>query len=119
MQAKVTKIKRYDQRIEQYRINRLFKQDQKRVYQQLNGKIESSEKPDTEESRRFWSNIWGAEKSQKQKWLKELRAERNEKEQGNIQITTEMITKQTRKIPNWKCPGLDGVQSYWLKNLPA
>ena len=27
-QAKVTKIKRYDQRIEQYRINRLFQQDQ-------------------------------------------------------------------------------------------
>ena len=28
IQAKVTKIKRYDQRIEQYRINRLFQQDQ-------------------------------------------------------------------------------------------
>ena len=41
MQAKATKIKRYDQRIEQYRINRLFQQDQKRVYQQLNGKIEA------------------------------------------------------------------------------
>ena len=30
-----------------------------------------------------------------------------------------MITQQTRKIPNWKCPGLDGVQGYWLKNLPV
>ena len=47
IQAKTTKIKRYDHRIEQYRINRLFQQDQNRVYQQLNGKIESSEKPDT------------------------------------------------------------------------
>ena len=28
IQAKATKIKRYDQRIEQYRINRLFQQDQ-------------------------------------------------------------------------------------------
>ena len=35
----------------------------KRVYQQPNGKIKSSEKPDTEESRRFWSNIWGTGKS--------------------------------------------------------
>ena len=58
MQAKATKIKRYVQRIEQYTINRLFQQDQKRVYQKLNGKTEGSEKPDTEESRRFWSNIW-------------------------------------------------------------
>ena len=38
--------KRYDQIIEQYRINRLFQQDQKRVYQQLNEKAESSKKPD-------------------------------------------------------------------------
>ena len=30
-----------------------------------------------------------------------------------------MITQQTRKIPNWECPGLDGVQDFWLKNLPA
>ena len=28
MQAKATKIKRYDQRTEQHRINRLFQQDQ-------------------------------------------------------------------------------------------
>ena len=63
IQAKATKIKSYHQRTEQYRINILFQQDQKRVYQQLNGKIESSEKSDTEESRRFWSNIWGTRKS--------------------------------------------------------
>ena len=34
----------------------------KRVYQQLNEKDESSEKIDTDESRRFWGNIWGTEK---------------------------------------------------------
>ena len=39
IQAKVTKIKRHDHRIEHYRIKRLFQQGQKRVYQQLNGKL--------------------------------------------------------------------------------
>ena len=80
------------------------------MYEQLNGKIKSSRNPDTEESRRFLSNIWGAEKSHNKnaEWLKELGAERNEIKQGNIQTTAEMITQQTRKIPNWKCPGLDG-----------
>ena len=39
LKAKSMKIKRYDQRIEQYKINRLFQQDQKRVYQQLGGKV--------------------------------------------------------------------------------
>ena len=49
-QAKATKIKKYHQRIEQHRIDRLSKQDQKRVYQQLNVKTESSVKPDTKET---------------------------------------------------------------------
>ena len=77
MHAKATKIGGMIK--EQYRINRLFQQDKKRVYQQPNGKIESSEKADTEESR-FWSNIWGTEKTHNKnaEWLKELRAERNE-----------------------------------------
>ena len=121
MQAKATKFKRYDQRIEQYRTNRLFQQDQKRVYQQPNGKIESSEKPDTEESRRLWSIIWETGKSHNNhaEWLKELRSERNKIKLGNIKITTEMVTQQTRKVPRWKCPEPDGVQGYWLKNFPA
>ena len=28
-----------------------------------------------------------------------------------------MVSKQTKKIPNWKCPGPDGVQGYLLKHL--
>ena len=51
--------------------------------------------------------------------MKQLRSERNEIKLGNIQITTEMVTQLTRKVPNWKGPRLDGVQGYWLKNFPA
>ena len=74
IQAKTTKLKRYDQWIEYYGINRLLQLVQKKSYQQLNGKTESSEKPDTEETRRFWSNIWGTGKKSHNKnaeWLKE------------------------------------------------
>ena len=72
----------------------MFQQDQKRVYQQLNAEIESNKKRDTEESRRFWSNIWGTGKSHNKnpEWLKELRSERNEIKQGNIQIIPQMAT---------------------------
>ena len=50
---------RYEQRIEQYRVNRMYQQDQKRVYQEMNGKP-GGEKvmPDAEKSVRFWSEIW-------------------------------------------------------------
>ena len=60
----------------------------------------------------FWNN-------KNAEWLKDLRSERNEIKQGKIQITTEMVSQQTRKVLNWKCPGLDGVQGYWLKNFPT
>ena len=123
-QAKTTNIKRYDQRIEQYTINRLFQQDQKSVYQLLNGKVESSEEPDTEESRRFWSNIWGTGNSHSKnvEWLEQPNKrvkirKKNGIKLGNMQITSEMATQQTRQFPNWKFPGPNRVLCYWLKNF--
>ena len=40
--AKAAKLSRYEQRIQQYRINRLLKLDQKKVYNEFNGKTGSS-----------------------------------------------------------------------------
>ena len=34
-----------------------------------------------------------------------------------VRISAENVQKQCRKIPNWKAPGKDGVQGYWIKNL--
>ena len=39
--------------------------------------------------------------------------------QGNIQIITEIITHQTRKVLNWMCPGQNGVKVYWLEKFSA
>ena len=52
-------------------------------------------------------------------WLRELRAEKDNMKQTDIEILTEMITKQVKKIQHWKIPGPDGVQGYWLKILTA
>ena len=61
--AKSAKIKRYEQRITQYRQNRLFETDQKKVYKELNGEFNGdSVIPDAEESKSFWNGIWGAGK---------------------------------------------------------
>ena len=91
------------------------------MYQQLNGKIDSSEKPGTEESRRFWSNIQGPEKSHNKndEWLKQLRAEQNEIKPGNIKKNTEMVTQQTTKVSSWKCPGPDRVPVYGVIHYQA
>ena len=51
------KLERYDNRTEQYRQNRLFESNQKRLLIELEGTQRKSVIPDAEESRHFWSGI--------------------------------------------------------------
>ena len=73
MLAKRAKVKRYEQRIEQFRQNRIFDLDG-------NG-IRSNGVPNGEECTKFWDNIWGARKehNRKAEWLKDLKRERESK----------------------------------------
>ena len=75
--AKAAKISRYEQRMQQYRINSLFKVDQKKVYNAFNGQTGSSNGDilNAEESRTFWSGIWSVEKEHNKEadWLSDLK----------------------------------------------
>ncbi len=79
--AKAAKIRRYEQRIHQYRQNRLFSTDQKRFYQELDGGITYDRTvPDAEESLKFWSDIWyngGKQHNNEAEWLKHLKEGQN------------------------------------------
>ena len=59
--------------------------DQKKVYNEFNGKTGSSngDIPNAEESRTFWSGIWSVEKkhNKEDKWLSDLKEEMVELEQ--------------------------------------
>ena len=65
--AKAAKLSQYEQSMQQYRINSLFKVDEKKVYNEFNRKTRSSNRdiPNAEESRTFWSGIWSIEKKHK------------------------------------------------------
>ena len=120
LQAKVFKLKRYEQRIDQFRINRLFQQEQKKVYQEFNGEKKGDNAvPDSEESKKFWSNIWSKNEdhNSEAEWLKELKSEKGQYQQENIVITEGMVKQSCQKLPNWKAPGPDGVQGYWFKKI--
>ena len=122
LHAKTAKLRRYEERVNQYKINIMFLQNQQRVYQLMDGiRNVNNEKPNAEESKQSWRNIWDNEQEHKRnaEWLRELKAEKDNMKQNDINITTEMIKEQVKKIPNWKSPGPDGDQSYWLKNLTA
>ena len=51
------KLERYDNRTKQYRQNRLFESNQKRLFNELEGIQRESKIPNAEESRRFWDDI--------------------------------------------------------------
>ena len=81
----------------------------------------SEVRPDAGESQQFWRDIWGKDVlyNANAEWLKELKKERVEVRQEDIVITAGMVTARSKKIPNWKAPGPDGVQGYWIKKLTA
>lgn len=120
--AKQARLARYSERILQFKQNRMFNSSQKRLFAELNGLEKGDDEiPDADESRKFWSNIWSKNKehNHKAEWLEKLRTECEYEKQEDIIITKEMITRQSKKIPNWKAPGRDGVQGFWLKRLSS
>ena len=61
-----------------------------------------NEIPDADQSRVFWSE--SKEDNRNAEWLKKLKVENNFQKQECLFITREMVSKQSRKIPNWKDP---------------
>ena len=63
MLAKKAKVKRHEQRIEQFRQNMIFDLDQNKIYVELNRNgIRSKDVPNAEECTKFWDDIWGVRK---------------------------------------------------------
>ena len=73
-------------------------------------------------AKEFWSKLWDNPVFYKEsaEWLKEVKLElENVNTQKNIGITKEHVTIQLRKMPNWKTPGLDGIQVFWFKRFTS
>ena len=88
------KVRRYQGRVDSYRQKRLFGNNQKLFYRELDQKEErcGGEQPVAEESKQFWGNIWSKSAYHKKdtRWLQDLRSEGNVKKQEKIDITTEI-----------------------------
>ena len=117
--AKVAKI-RYENRIDQFKQNRIFQNNQKRLYELIEGQERHEDNlPDGEESMQFWSKNWSerVNHNEKAEWLKGLETElKDVVKQSEIIITPEKVTRQTN-TSTWKAPELDGLQGFWLKYL--
>ena len=90
-------------------------------FNEFNGQTGSSngDIPHAEESRTFWSEIWSVEKERNKEadWLGDLKEEMVKLEQQKVVINEDEVKKQCSKMSNWKAPGNDGVQGFWIKRL--
>ena len=78
IKAKAATLKRYKNRVNHYRQNKLFQSNQSKFYQELDGKShEENIIPNKEKTREFWSGIW--EKNIKQNenadWIQKVAEE--------------------------------------------
>ena len=66
-------------------------------------------------------NIWSQSENHKKdaKWLQDMQHEVNVKKQEKIDITTGKLKKILGRMPNWKSPGSDLIQGFWLKNFSS
>ena len=76
--AKNNKIKRYQNRINQYQ-NGTFKNNQVKFYRELNSgegrNYETAEVPDKKEAQEFWGSIWGERREHRKdtEWLENFK----------------------------------------------
>ena len=121
--AITAKVRRYQGRVDSYRQNKLLGNNQRQFYRELYQEKERGDDDQSlaEESKQFWGNIWSQSADHKKdaKWLQDLRSEANAKKQEKIDITTENLKKILGRMPNWKSPGPDLVQGFWLKSFSS
>ena len=94
------KLERYGNRTEQYRQNRLFESNQKKLFYELDGVERETVVPDAEESTHFWSDIWDKPVKHKQnpEWLRNVEEELTGLGvQDNIHIEVMKLKKHVKK----------------------
>ena len=70
--AIAAKVRRYQERVDSYRQNRLFENNQRQFYRELDQEERcDDDQPVAEESKQFWGNIWSQSANDKKdaKWL--------------------------------------------------
>ena len=102
--AIAAKVRRYQERVDSYRQNRIFEHNQRQFYRELYQEEErcDDDQPVAEESKEFWGIIWSQSADHKKdaKWLQDLRSEINVKKQEKMDITTESLKKILGRMPN-------------------
>ena len=120
--AKEERLKRYRQRVKQYRQHRIFQNNERKFYQQQGGHdTKTNQQLDVKETKWFWTKIWQPKKhNEKAKWINNITRELEGLKEGpKREIHIELLKKTLKKISNWKTPGHDGIRGFWFKKCTS
>ena len=72
VQAKAQRIRRYKKRETNYSQNKMFKEDTKKFYRNLDMKnLEAREPPSMAEAETYWKSLWGeAQHNERAEWIR-------------------------------------------------
>ncbi|XP_026734727.1 uncharacterized protein LOC113498782 [Trichoplusia ni] len=120
--AWANRIRRYKCRVERYHLNRMFQKDERWVYRTWERPglgVDDGSLPDDDATKSFWRSIWSEPVSHAEcDWMREVEQScEHIQEMGAITISPQDVATATRSLSNWKAPGPDGLQNYWLKWL--
>ena len=120
--AKEGRLKRYRQRVKQYRQNRTFQNNECKFYQQVGGDDNKTyQQPDAKETKRFWTKIWQPKQhNEKAEWINHITRELDQlKEDPKAEIHTDLLKTTLKKVANWKTSGHDGLHGFWFKKFTS
>ena len=116
-------IRIYDEKFKSKVENKQFLENPQKFYRNMGkNQIQIRSPPDKQELERFWKNIYEnpEQHNLETNWLEELREDFQPIPQmQDIDITEEEFKKQIASTSNFKSPGIDQVQNFWIKQFPA
>ncbi|XP_022188744.2 uncharacterized protein LOC111047324 [Nilaparvata lugens] len=101
----------------------LFSNDERKYYKLLNSNEHGVvQHPGVEDMEKFWKDIWQEPVMHNENtyWIDQVKSKmRDLAGMPQCVISTEDVSIAVKKSHNWKAPGPDGIQNYWLKNFSS
>ena len=117
------RLSRYRKQALRCKQNQMFCSNQQLLYKQLLNKCSSPNHsiPDSQQVLEFWGSIWSYPKihNSSAQWLETIKSELETSValQDDIVISTDKVTQFSKRLSNWKAPGIDQLHGFWIKHL--
>ena len=122
LQAKAQRLRHYTKISEQYKQNKMFREDAKRFYRKLGKKMIHIEKPSNiREVKKFWQNILVQEVKYNvgAQWIKDKEELKDVKQMEWKELTVEELKVNITRGANWMSPGPDILPIFLIKQFKS